>query len=299
MTVAEQILKLIQSSIDDFNAGIPGIQKKLYSDLVKELQKLETREGNILSNVNNLKLIGSIRNKLEKIILNDQYIKQVENYIKAFDLVTALQIEYFQQFNKKFYPAKTLKIVREISIEATLNSLTEAGINANVLDPVHDLLRVNITSGGNYPDLLGSLQDKIMGNEKELGGLLKYSKQITTDALNQYSANYHKTVAEDLGLEWYRYVGSNLTTTREFCEFLTKKDYVHKSELPAIIEGLIDGHQCAIYKKTGLPYGMVPGTNVSNFQTFRGGFNCGHQAFAVPTSAVPAEKISSSLVKEK
>ncbi len=288
MTIAEQIIKLIESSIDDFNAGIPEIQKQLYSDLVKELQKLSTKEGKILADVANLKLIGNIRNKLEKIILNEQYIKQVENYVKAFDLVTALQVEYFKDFNTNFRPAKTLAIIRQTSIEATLNSLTESGINANVLDPVHDLLRVHITSGGNYPDLLGDLQNRIMGNEKELGGLMKYSKQITTDALNQYSANYQKTVAEDLGLEWFRYVGSNLTTTRQFCEWLTKKEYFHISELPEIIRGRIDGHTCAIYKKTGLPYGMNPVTNVSNFQTLRGGFNCGHQAFAVPTIAVPA-----------
>ncbi len=295
MTVAEKILKVIQLSVDDFNGAIPDLQKELYNDLVKELKKLETKGDNILSNVSNLKLIGSIRNKLEKIILNENYLKNVAGYVQAFDQITALQISYFKEFNNKFRPSKTLKIIQELSVDSTLNSLTEAGINANVLEPVNELLRTNITTGGNFPDLLEALRKRMVSDGKDLGSLERYTKQITTDSLNQYSANYNKTVSEDLGLEWYRYIGSNLTTTREFCEELTKKEWVHKSELAAIIKGKIDGHQCAIYKKTGLPYGMIPETNESNFSVYRGGYSCGHQFFAVPNSAVP-EKIKNDLL---
>jgi len=289
MTTAEKILSLIDKSASDFNKAIPGLQKDLYKDLVKELQKLQTNEGNILSNVDNLKLIGSIRNKLEKIILSDDYIKNVSEYVKAFDAITGLQNQYFQEFNNKFRPKKTLKIIQELAVDSTLNSLTEAGINANVLEPVAELLRANITGGGNIADLMEGLRKKIVTDGNDLGGLERYTKQITTDALNQYSAQYHNTVSEDLGLEWYRYIGSNLTTTREFCEFLTKKEWVHKSELPRIIKGKIDGHQCNINKKSGLPLGMIPETNESNFITYRGGFNCGHQFFAVPTISVPVQ----------
>jgi hypothetical protein len=90
-----------------------------------------------------------------------------------------------------------------------------------------------------------------------------------------------------LNVEWYVYRGTNLTTTREFCELLTKKEYVHKSEIPELLKGHIDGHQCRIYDKTGLPYGMKEGTNADNFIVNRGGWNCGHQLIPVRTEAVP------------
>jgi hypothetical protein len=288
MKIANDIIKFIQQSIDSFNGSIPGIQKSMYKELVKELKNLDTKNGKILSTVNNLRLILSIKNKLQKIIINTDYIKEVESYIKAFDEVTKLQIKYFADFSKNFSPSKTLKILKEMSIDSTLNSLTEAGIDDNVIEPINELLRINITSGGDFQDLLDSLRIRVITSDVTgLGNLEAYTKQITTDALNQYSANYQKTVSEDLKLEWYRYTGSLLTTSREFCIKLVEKDFVHKSELPTIIKGNIDGHQCHISKSTGLPDGMIKGTNESNFPVYRAGYNCGHQFFAVPEITVP------------
>jgi hypothetical protein len=36
-----------------------------------------------------------------------------------------------------------------------------------------------------------------------------------------------------------------------------------------------------------LPKGMIEGTNESNFPTYRGGYNCGHQMYPVPPLNVP------------
>ena len=44
-----------------------------------------------------------------------------------------------------------------------------------------------------------------------------------------------------------------------------------------------------IYDKTGLPQGMIDDTNVSNFPTYRGGYNCGHQSYPIPTALVPKD----------
>jgi hypothetical protein len=98
-----------------------------------------------------------------------------------------------------------------------------------------------------------------------------------------------------LGWEWFRYVGSNLKTTRTFCKALTQKQYYHRSELPKIIKGNFAEFKemkGKIYDKTGLPQGMIEDTNVSNFQTYRGGYNCGHQSYPIPNYLVPENIIS-------
>jgi hypothetical protein len=119
------------------------------------------------------------------------------------------------------------------------------------------------------------------------GILSKYAKTYARDAINDFMGQRNRIIDADLGTEWYMYVGSNLTTTREFCEHLTKKKYVHKSEIPTILEGDIDGHQCEIYDKTGLPHGLIDGTDPDNFIIYRGGWNCGHQLIPVAEEAVP------------
>jgi hypothetical protein len=53
--------------------------------------------------------------------------------------------------------------------------------------------------------------------------------------------------------------------------------------------GDIDGHECEIYAKTGLPLGMKDGTTPENFIVHRGGWNCGHQLVPVSEAAVPED----------
>jgi GNAT superfamily N-acetyltransferase len=129
----------------------------------------------------------------------------------------------------------------------------------------------------------------IQSTSTNAGLLAQHSGTYAHDAINDFMGQRNKIIGEDLGLEWYMYVGSNLTTTREFCEHLTKKKYVHKSEIPTILSGDIDGHECEIYAKTGLPLGLKDGTTPENFIVHRGGWNCGHQLVPVAPEAVPED----------
>jgi len=174
-----------------------------------------------------------------------------------------------------------------LAVESTINALLGQGLSSNVIAPVQKILTDNITTGGSYAKFQEQLQNHILQNETGEGNLQRYTKQITTDAINQYNAQYGETVAQDLQFSWGRYMGSNLTTSREFCVLLTDKQWVHKSELPEIIKGHIDGTDCKLSKTTGLPLGMIPDTDADNFKVRRGGYNCGHQFFWVPDSAVP------------
>ncbi|MBS1760647.1 MAG: hypothetical protein JST23_11050 [Bacteroidetes bacterium] len=176
-----------------------------------------------------------------------------------------------------------------MAVESTINALVGQGLSSNVIAPVQKILTDNITTGGSYAKFQEQLQNHILQNETGEGNLQRYTKQITTDAINQYNAQYGETVAQDLQFSWGRYIGSNLTTSREFCVLLTDKQWVHKSELPEIIKGHIDGTDCKLSKTTGLPLGMIPDTDADNFKVRRGGYNCGHQFFWVPDSAVPAD----------
>ena len=283
----QDILKTIDDSISKFQNTIPGIQKLMYDELQPIVKQLKIKDGKLLNNLDNLKLIGSLQNKLEKVIISAQYKESVNGFIDSFTNISNLNMDYFKQFNQKFSPSKTLPIIQELAIEQTVNDLVGQGLKTNIINPIKSILTQNITTGGNYAQFQDQLQNHLLNNDTGEGSLVRYTKQITTDAINQYNAQYAETIAQDLQFNWGRYVGSNIKTTREFCTYLTKKQWVHKTELPIIIEGDIDGHQCKLSNSTGLPYGMIPDTNEANFKVRRGGYNCGHQFFWVPDSAVP------------
>lgn len=281
------LINHMEGAITSFQKDIPAVQKGVMDSLVSQLKDLQTQDGKILNSVQNLKLINSLKNKLERLIISEGYKDKVKQYVEAFDTVESLQKQYFAAFNFKFKPKKTLPIIKEMAVDKTLNDLLGQGLQSNVVDRIHSILQDNVTSGGSYASLNEQLRSTIVGGEEHEGLLERYSRTITTDSINQYSAQYHEALAVDLNFSWGRYIGSNLTTTREFCILLEEKEWVHRSELPAIIEGKIDGHQCKLSKSTGLPLGMIPGTNADNFKIRRGGYNCGHQFFWTPDSAVP------------
>lgn len=293
----KSLIQHMEDAVASFQKGVPDIQEGMLDSLLSELKDLQTQDGKVLNSVQNLKLINRIQNRLERLIISEGYKDNVKEFIVAFNTVESLQHQYFADFNLKFKPSKTLPIIKEMAVDKTLNDLLGQGLQDNIVDPIHSILTDNVTSGGSYASLTKQLSDSITGTDQTEGILQRYARTYTTDAINQYSAQYHEALAQDLSMNWGRYVGSNITTTREFCELLTKKEWVHKSELPLIVEGDIDGHQCKLSKSTGLPLGMIAGTNADNFKIRRGGWNCGHQFFWVPDAVVPEEiklRISSS-----
>lgn len=288
---AQQLINELTTSIDDsVNAlgdSLPAVEKEILRGLELELKDLDVmKSGTVKATVKNIRLISKIKGKMQQLILRKDFIKKVANFTKTFDQVSNLQNQYFKSVEQKFKPTALLEEIKKQSIDTVIDDLTERGVGANVIKPVFQILKNNITVGGTYGELLQQLRDAIAPKDKA-GILQKYTKQITTDALNQYSAQYTQVISEDLGFEWFMYTGSNLSTTREFCDRLTEKKYVHVSELPRILEGKIDGHQVKMNPKTKLWYGAIDGTNVSNFRIYRGGYNCGHQLLPIDESLVP------------
>lgn len=267
----------------------------MYDEIQTELKRLDTLNGKIKTTVANLRVIISIKNKMLRLILTPEYIKEVKEFTVAFNDVTKLQNEYWRSVESSFKPSTFLKEIRAQAISDTVAKLTESGIGSTIQEQITNILRTNITTGGSYAALTGQLRESLLTTETD-GLLQKYAKQITTDSLNQYSAQYTEKVSSDLGFEWFAYQGSDITTTRPFCDAMTDFRYFHVTEIPRLLraEGLYyikDGvkTKVPIYDKTKLPHGMIPGTNASNFQINRGGYNCGHQIRPVSQSLVPIE----------
>lgn len=291
------ILEKINSSVEKMNKSIPAIQRDIYDSLLEDLAKLDLQNGRIKTTVKNLSLINSIKNKLNRIILTDDYKADAKAFAKSFNEITVLQNEYWRGIEKTFKPKPLLKAIREQAISDTVQKLTEAGIGANIAEPISDILRTNITTGGSYKALTAQLRESLV-NTQTPGTLEKYVGQITTDSVNQYSGQYTQIVSNDLGYEYFKYDNTDILSTRPWCDAMTDQPYFHISQLPKLIrgEGLTylnkktgKREPVPIYSKTGLPTGMIPGTNVDNIFVRRGGYKCGHQIRPINERQVPKD----------
>lgn len=295
------IIKHIDDAIEKFNSKIPAAQKRMFEGIADELKRLDTSNGRIKTTVANLRIIQSIKNKLTRLIVTPEYLKDVKEFVSQFNEVTKLQNEYWRSVESSFTPRILLKEIRKQAITDTIKNLTSSGIGAAISDQIASILRNNITTGGSYAQMTEQLREKIL-NTKTDGALAKYAKQVTVDSIHQYSAQYTATVSSDLGLEWYSWQGSEIMTSRPFCQAMVENNrYFHISQVPNLLKGLDaqgnklkyidnkDGDQktVGIYEKTDLPNGFIPGTNEANFFINRGGYQCGHQARPVSERIVP------------
>jgi len=277
------IIKLIKSSLSGFDKSIPRLQSVLYKEMIQEIKRLDTKGDRIAITVKNLSILTSIKNKLNRLVLNKEYLAEIKEFAKAFNDVYKLQFEYWRGIEKTFKPKPLLKAIKNQAITDTVASLTSQGISANVSDAIVNILRQNITAGGSYSALAEQLRQSLVNTPQSKGILDRYVKVVANDSIQQFNRQYTQIVSNDLGYSWYRYMNTDIETTRCFCDKATDKNYFHVSEVPLMLKGM----GCDIYKKTGLPYGMIDGTNPDNFFIRAGGWNCRHSIHPVAERQVP------------
>lgn len=294
MATITKLVDTIDSAIDKFNSEIPSFENRINKEVRILVKDLETKGDNIVQSVNNLRTLNKINKALEDIFKDPKYISQVKDFATSFSEISALNNQYFNEI-AIHKPSEFLAELRKQSVADAVNSLTGSGVSANVTSKLSDLIFNSIKSGSSYSNLLESLRKNVLTDKNNLSGLARYAKQITTDSLNQYNAAYQDNVTADLGLEWFMYVGALIDTSRDLCKACVKKKYIHKSEIPDIVKGNFKEFKDiggGISAKTDLPYGMIEGTDASNFIIRRGGYSCGHKLVPVSKIVVPKELVA-------
>lgn len=276
----QQLVTLLSSlnvkASDAFLKDVAEYQRFVYRRVVSAVKEIGLGRGGIISaSTANLKLVANLEKDIAKIFLSKDYEQKLKQFLGTFDEATIYNNRYLKFLDSAFNEGKNIySFILSSAKQLTLDSLTGAGLDVALINPVKNILNTNITTGASYGDLLAQLQREILGDPTNLGRYERYAKQITTDSLNQFSRNYLETATNDLGLEWYYYSGTTRQTTRPFCKERVNK-YWHKSEVQAWADREWSG--------------KIPGTNSSSIFIYAGGFNCNHQLIPVSEAAVPAE----------
>lgn len=285
----DALLQELDSSVAGFSSSLDSIQSDVLAEVELLIKELNISGGNLVQDVANLQKLNKIKAALNQVVVPKEYTAQVIEFGKAFNTVEKIQSSYFDALVADYTAPVVLGEVKNLAITETVGALTQQGLDVAITNKIGLLIQNSINSGDKYTSLTKQLSTFIKGNSETPGAYQKHVKQITTDSINTYAASYNKIVSDDLGLEWFMWVGALVNDSRELCVELVAKKYIHKSEIPDILNGYINGKRIPIYVKTGLPSGMIPGTNKDNFQTRRGGYQCNHLPMPVLESRVPIE----------
>lgn len=288
-TPLNEIIDATSKAITDFEDVLPFIEKQLAEKVTKIISQLDTVRGKIKPTVKNLRLLKTLRKEIQGVLEDNKYNLAFEKLSDNLGVIDSVNERYFATIATEFTPPKVLAEAQNVAFEEMTQALKGNGINANIVDNMIGMIQKDIVGGADFFELNQSLREFILSTPEIPSRLSAYTKQVVTDSVHQYNALYHEIVASDLGLEWYEYNGGLVTDSREFCVYAVKKRWIHKSEFPTLLKGIVDGHQCQIYKKTGLPQGFIAGTNVNNFVVNRAGYQCRHLMSVVSPERVPQE----------
>lgn len=261
---------------EDFGKKVRGSEKKIFDEIMKYVSAVNITSGRLSSNEKTQNFLLSLENKIRAAFKDGGYNQAVKDLLTDFDKIAENKIKLHDALNKKRITMAMIEPVKRIEVQKTLDNLIGAGISKDIIYPVRQGLYRQILVGGKVEDLEQQIRDYVYSRKDKDSKLLQYSSQIAIDSINQFGGTIEGVLADEFGLNAFRYIGSIIKDSRAQCRFWVDKGILPKEELESEIETALDGEELNGRKCSG----MIPGTNTTNFSIYRGGYRCRHQAIA-------------------
>jgi hypothetical protein len=265
----------------EFVESISKLEPRIASEVESLLSELEMQNGNILLTERNMAIIENVNQRLKNIIFDEVYEKNLTKFIGEFKGQAKLANEYFQVLDPEFSITPVYESVLRSTQRNAIELLNEDAFTQALITPIKQTLESSITNNISFTDTLKGLREIIIGKEGEYDGrMMSHVKRVAYDSFAASDRAYTNTIATDLGLEFYRYSGGEIETTRCFCDERNRK-YFHKKE----IEGWGEGKNVG---SCGFPWaGMNENTDKATIFIYAGGYNCRHSILPVSKKSVP------------
>jgi hypothetical protein len=292
----EQIFDIIEKKDSAINAGesklleqLGPTEKLIFADIKKLIDKFNVSGGKIEFNESNVELVNQINQTIVDAIQKSKMPATIREFLRDFDTIKEFNVDVHSKLNG--LSTKELEdLINPIQrgvVQQTLDGLTGAGVDANFIEPVKQGIYKNIVGGATRSDLENFLTAYVVGTP-ELNGLYsRYVKQVSRDALGQFDGQINAIIADEFGLDAFRYVGSLIDDSRAQCVRWVGKRILEKSEMES---------QIAWANNNGS--GMIPGTNPDNFLIYRGGYNCRHRAIPFKLTKSQRERLNKEQTTE-
>lgn len=262
-----------------FVYSIEGLQVKISKEIEAVVSQFEMKEGSILLSERNMALMESLSQRIKDLIFDEAYQANLTTFIGEFKTQAQLNNQYFSIITD--FDAKPLydSVLRQTQRNA-IELLSEDAFTQALITPIKQTLESSITNSVSFADTLTNLRYIIEGDGEIDGRLLSHVKRVAYDSFAVSDRSYTNTIANDLGLEFYRYTGGTVDDTRCFCKERRGK-YFHRKEIEGWGEGIKVG-------SCGYPWqGMNANTDKATIFLYAGGYNCKHSVLPVSESSVP------------
>jgi len=234
-------------------------------DFEKILDKILVRlaEYQIKGNfdINSIDSIVEIEKVIESVLKDEGYYDNLKDYKKQFSSNLKEVVSTYKSFGAV---SGDLKAFNDLAFQNFYEKLAGGVTDTNIKQPIKDALIQYVAADGKYKDFKTTVKDVLTANKVE-GNI----DTIAREYAFQYKRAQGQILAEKYNVQYFIYQGTEIDTTREFCEARIGNIY-SKDE----IESWASEDWA----------GKIKGTNSTNIFQVCGGWNCRHDLMPVPKS---------------
>ena len=284
--LVKQKIKLLETVPENIATAAEKAQRDAWKRIAPMLSEMDVdSSGNIAQTEDNIRRIGLITDELNKVLASGEYKAAVQSFLGSIDEGVQLTDDIAKKIDKNFQPDNVQKQLLAISKQNAINAFFGSGLRENVTQPFLEQLTANVAARAPLREAVKALQGVIEGTDTTDGRLLANVRTTANTAQAIADRSYAAAVNDELGIEYFQYLGGEIATTRPFCQH-REGEIFHRKEIEAWGDGKNSG---GINDIRGATWdGRIDGTDSRSIFTFVGGWNCRHYLVPVIKQKVPA-----------
>ena len=284
--LVKQKIKLLETVPENIATAAEKAQREAWRKIAPMLAEMDVdANGNIAQTENNIRRIGGITDELNKVLAGGEYKAAVQSFLASIDEGVQLTDDIAKKIDSTFQPDNVQKQLLAISKQNAINAFFGSGLRENVTQPFLEQLTANVAARAPLNQAVKALQGVIEGTDTTDGRLLANVRTTANTAQAIADRSYAAAVNDELGIEYFQYLGGEIPTTRPFCQHREGAIF-HRKEIEAWGDGKNSGGINDI--RGGTWDGRIDGTDSRSIFTFVGGWNCRHYLVPVISQRVPA-----------
>jgi hypothetical protein len=283
-------IKLLENVPEELATAAERAQRDAWRKLGPLLAEMDVdADGNIAQTEDNIRRIGLITEELNKVLAGGEYRAAVQSFLGSIDEGIQLTDDIAKKIDSTFEPNNVQRQLLAISKQNAINAFFGSGLRERVTQPFLEQLTANVAARAPLREAVKALQGVIEGTDTTDGRLLANVRTTAGTAQAIADRSYAAAVNEELGIEYFQYLGGEIPTTRPFCEH-REGEIFHRKE----IEAWGNGENSAGINdiSNGTWAGRIDGTDSRSIFTFVGGWNCRHFLVPVIKQRVPPSVIA-------
>lgn len=245
----------------------------IYDELIKLLNTVDVSGGKLQTNTNAENFLMSLDKRIYDALNKSDYNNSVLKYTKSFNEIAVNAQELQMKFNGINITDKQINPFLKLEVNSTIDKLTGSGMAKDFVNPIRESLYRNILLGADVTSVEQTLKDFVVSSANGDSKLLKYVKQTSRDALQQFDGTIQANIAQELQLNAKRYIGSLIKDSRKQCV-----RWIEQNDGILLLSDLQDEIDWAFAYGSG----MNPNCTIFTFDIYRGGYNCRHRS--IPTN---------------